>query len=154
MHTAHYPAMILSLLMAGAGILFAFMFYHWNKVNVSEIVEKYKKLYNWSLNKWYFDEFYDKTFIAGTLALSRFLGKFDLKIIDGIVDGSASITKAFSFFIGKFDNIVIDGLVNFVAYLSGFIGIIFRRFQTGRVQTYLVFVIVSLVILLFVFKSF
>jgi NADH-quinone oxidoreductase subunit L len=154
MHTAHYPAMILSLLMAGAGILFAFMFYHWKKVNVSEIVEKYKKIYNWSLNKWYFDEFYDKTFIAGTLALSRFLGKFDLKIIDGIVDGSASITKAFSFFIGKFDNVVIDGFVNFVAYLSGFIGIIFRRFQTGRVQTYLVFVIVSLVILLFVFKSF
>jgi NADH-quinone oxidoreductase subunit L len=154
MHTAHYPAMILSLIMAGAGIFFAFMFYQWNRVNVSEIIEKYKKLYNWSLNKWYFDEFYDKTFIAGTLALSRFLGKFDLKIIDGIVDGSASVTKGFSFFIGKFDNIVIDGLVNFFAYLSGFIGIIFRRFQTGRVQTYLVFVLLSLVILLFVFKSF
>jgi NADH-quinone oxidoreductase subunit L len=154
MHTAHYPAMILSLIMAGAGIFFAFMFYHWNRVNVSEIVEKYKKLYSWSLNKWYFDEFYDKTFVAGTLALSRFLGKFDLKIIDGIVDGSAYITKGFSFFIGKFDNVVIDGLVNFFAYLSGFIGLVFRRFQTGRVQTYLVFVIVSLVILLFVFKSF
>ena len=154
MHSAHYPAMILSLIMAGAGILFAFMFYHWNKINVSELVEKYKKLYNWSLNKWYFDEFYDKTFIAGTLALSRFLGKFDLKIIDGIVDGSATVTKGFSFFIGKFDNVVIDGLVNFFAYLSGFIGLIFRRFQTGRVQTYLVFVLISLVILLFVFKSF
>ncbi|UCH65515.1 MAG: NADH-quinone oxidoreductase subunit L [Ignavibacterium sp.] len=154
MHTAHYPAMILSLIMAGAGILLAFMFYYWNKVNVSELVEKYKKLYNWSMNKWYFDEFYDKTFVAGTLALSRFLGKFDLKIIDGIVDGSAYITKGFSFFIGKFDNVVIDGLVNFFAYLSGFIGLIFRRFQTGRVQTYLVFVLVSLVILLFIFKSF
>ena len=34
MHFAHYPAMILSLLMAGAGILLAFMFYQWNKIKV------------------------------------------------------------------------------------------------------------------------
>jgi len=154
MHSAHYPAMILSLLMAGAGILLAFMFYQWKKINVSELVEKYKKLYNWSFNKWYFDELYDKIFVSGTLSLSRILGKFDLKIIDGIVDGSAFFTKGFSSFIGKFDNVAIDGLVNFFAYFSGFIGLIFRRFQTGKVQTYLVFVLVSLVILLFVFKSF
>jgi len=153
-HFAHYPAMILSLLMAGAGILLAFIFYQWKKVNVSDLVIRYKKLYNWSLNKWYFDELYDKTFIAGTLALSRLFGKFDSKIIDGIVDGSASFTRGISSFVGKFDNVVVDGLVNFFAYISGFIGIIFRSFQTGRVQTYLVFVIVSLVILLFVFKSF
>ena len=154
MHLAHYPAMILSLLMAGAGILLAFMFYQWKKVNVSDLVARYKKLYDWSFNKWYFDELYDKTVVAGTLALSRFLGKFDLKIIDSIVDGSASLTRGFSSFIGKFDNVVVDGLVNFFAYLTGFIGLIFRRFQTGRVQTYLVFVLVSLIILLFVFQSF
>ena len=154
MHSAHYPAMILSLIMAGAGILLAFAFYQWQKINVSEIVGKYKKLYNWSLNKWYFDELYENIFVAGTLSLSRVLGKFDLKIIDGVVDGSALLTKGFSSFIGKFDNVAIDGLVNFFAYFSGFIGLIFRRFQTGKVQTYLVFVLVSLVILLFVFKSF
>jgi NADH-quinone oxidoreductase subunit L len=77
-----------------------------------------------------------------------------LKIIDGIVNGAAAITRGFSFFIGKFDNVVIDGLVNFTAYLSGFIGLIFRRFQTGKVQTYLIFVLISVVILLFLFKSF
>jgi NADH-quinone oxidoreductase subunit L len=153
-HAVHYPAMILSLLMAGLGILFAFLFYQWKKINADKLAEKFKILYNWSLKKWHFEELYDSTVVKGTIAISRFFGKFDQIIIDGAVNGVASITRGFSFFIGKFDNIVVDGLVNFMAYLSGFIGLIFRRFQTGRVQTYLMFVLVSVVILLFLFKSF
>jgi NADH-quinone oxidoreductase subunit L len=145
---------VLSLTVAFLGILLAFMMYQWKKINADDLANKFKPLYNFSLNKWYFDEFYDKVFVNGTLALSRISAWFDLIVIDGIVDGSASITKAFSKFIGKFDNVVIDGLVNGAAIVSGFIGIIFRRFQTGKVQTYIVLAVFSLVILLFLFKSF
>jgi len=154
MHTIHIPAMILSLLLAGLGILLAYLFYQWKKIDVGKLVDKFKRLYNFSLNKWYFDEAYDATAVNGTLGLSRLLGRFDSTIVDGIVNGTAFVTKGFSTFIGKFDNVVVDGLVNFMAYLSGFIGLVFRRFQTGKVQTYLVFVLVSVVILLFIFKSF
>ncbi len=132
----------------------AFLFYQWKKISADKLAERFKALYNWSFNKWKFDEFYDKTFVAGTIGFSRLLGTFDLKVIDGIVDGAASVTRGFSSFIGKFDNIVVDGLVNFMAYLSGFIGLIFRRFQTGKVQTYLIFVLISIVFLLFLFNSF
>ena len=154
MHESHIPTMILSLLMAGLGILIAFVFYQWKKIKVEKLTEKVNPLYKFSLNKWYFDELYDATAVSGTIGLSRLLGKFDSKIIDGIVNGVAAFTRGFSSFIGKFDNIVIDGIVNFMAYLSGFIGLIFRRFQTGKVQTYLVFVLISVVILLFIFNSF
>jgi NADH-quinone oxidoreductase subunit L len=153
LHNAHGTAVILSLLVAISGILLAFVMYQWKKICPDKLAERFKPLYKFSLNKWYFDEFYDKTFVAGILGLARFLAKFDLKVIDGIVDGSATVTKAFSRFAGKFDNIVIDGLVNLMAYFSGFIGLLFRRFQTGKVQTYLVLVVFSLVILLFLFKS-
>jgi NADH-quinone oxidoreductase subunit L len=153
MHAAHYPAMILSLIMAISGILIAYLFYQWKKVNVDKLTNSIKPLYTFSLNKWYFDELYQKTFVAGTLGLSRFLGWFDLKVIDGIVNGAAEITRMFSFFIGAFDRIVVDGLVNLTAYISGFIGLIFRRVQTGKVQTYLILVIFSIIILLFLFKA-
>jgi NADH-quinone oxidoreductase subunit L len=153
MHAAHYPAMILSLIMALSGILIAFLFYQWKKVDVEKLTNSLKPLYTFSLNKWYFDELYDKTFVAGTIGLSKFLGWFDLKIIDGIVNGVAELTRMFSFFIGAFDRIVVDGLVNLTAYISGFIGLIFRRVQTGKVQTYLVLVIFSIIILLFLFKA-
>jgi NADH-quinone oxidoreductase subunit L len=152
MHHAHYPAMFISLFVALSGILLAFVFYHWKKVNVDALTEKIKPLYNFSLNKWYFDELYNKTFVNGTIMLSKALGWFDLKVIDGIVNGAAAVTKSLAFFIGNFDRIVIDGLVNLTAYLSGFFGLLFRRIQTGKVQTYIVLVIFSIVILLFIFR--
>ncbi len=153
LHHAHGTAVFLSLAVAILGILLAFLMYQWKRISADKLAERFKPLYKFSLNKWYFDELYDKTFVAGTLGLARLCGKFDLKVIDGIVDGSAAVTKAFSKFVGKFDNIVIDGLVNLTAYLSGFIGLLFRRFQTGKVQTYIVLVIFSLVFLLYLFKS-
>ena len=154
MHQAHVPAMMLSLVLAGLGILFAYLFYQWKKLDPDKLADKIKPLYKLSLNKWYFDEIYQASFVAATLGISKGLAWFDAHIIDGIVDGSATATKALSRLSGRFDSVVVDGLVNLMAYISGFIGLLFRRLQTGKVQTYIVFVIFSLVILLFLFKSF
>ena len=152
MHSAHYLAMILSEIVAILGILLAFIFYQWKKVNTDLLTNKIRFLYNFSLNKWYFDEFYHKTFVAFTIGLSKLLAWLDSKIIDGIINASAFLTKHFSFFIGNFDKYVIDGIVNFTAYFNGFAGLLVRRIQTGKVQSYLAFVIFSIVILLFIFK--
>lgn len=151
MHLAHYPAMFLSLFVAVLGIFTAFVFYQWKKVDVDKLANSIKPLYNFSLNKWYFDELYHKTFVAGLLGLSKIIYWFDATIVDGIVNGSAEVTRRIAFFTGGFDKYVVDGLVNLMAYLSGFIGLIFRRVQTGKVQTYIVLVIFSLIILLFLF---
>ena len=97
---------------------------------------------------------FNAVFVGGTLLFAKFLAWFDAAIVDGVVNGSAALTRGFSKFSGKFDSFVVDGLVNFMAYLSGFIGLLFRRFQTGKVQTYLMLVVFSIVILLFLFKSF
>ncbi|MBZ0199450.1 MAG: NADH-quinone oxidoreductase subunit L, partial [Ignavibacteriaceae bacterium] len=148
-HHAHYPAMGLSLILGGFGILFAFVMYQWKKIDPDKIAGSIKPLYNLSYNKWYFDEIYNAAFVAGTIAISRILYWFDQTIIDGIVNGTATVTRGLAYIFGKFDTYVVDGLVNFVAYLSGLIGLFFRGFQTGKVQTYIVFVIFSLVILLF-----
>jgi NADH-quinone oxidoreductase subunit L len=152
MHHAHYPAMIISLLVAGFGILLAFNIYQWKRMSGDRIAAAVPFLYKMSYNKWYFDEIYDRSFVAGTLAISSFLRWFDNTIIDGIVNGTASVTTALSRFTGKFDDVVVDGTVNSTAILSGFIGLIFRKFQTGKVQTYVVLVIFSIVIFLFLFK--
>ncbi|MCX6148925.1 MAG: NADH-quinone oxidoreductase subunit L [Ignavibacteriales bacterium] len=154
MHQAHYPAMGLSLLVGGLGILLAFSMYQWKKINADKLAEKIKPLYNFSLNKWYIDEFYHATFIAGTIGISKVLAWFDNYIVDGIVNGTAFVTKWFSKANGVFDNVVIDGFVNFTAYLTGFFGIAFRKLQTGKVQTYIVFVVFSVIILLFIFRPF
>ncbi|MDP4115093.1 MAG: hypothetical protein Q8903_03115 [Bacteroidota bacterium] len=152
MHHAHYPAMILSIIVALLGIFFAFFIYQWKKLDPDKMAEKVKVLYKISLNKWYIDEIYQATFINGAIGLSKILFWFDSTIVDGIVNGTATVTRWCSVASSKFDTYVVDGMVNAMAYLSGFIGLILRRFQTGKVQTYVVLVVFSLIILLFFFK--
>jgi NADH-quinone oxidoreductase subunit L len=150
MHWAHYPAMVLSILLGGLGILLAFTMYQWKKISPDNLVGKIKSLYNGSLNKWYIDEIYNASFISGTMKLGSFLSWFDKWIVDGIVNGTASVTRVFSKISGYFDTYVVDGFVNATAFLSGFIGLNFKKLQTGKVQTYIVLVIFSILILFFI----
>ena len=39
MHQAHYPAMFLSLILALAGIIFAFIFYYWKKISANKVAK-------------------------------------------------------------------------------------------------------------------
>lgn len=154
MHWAHYPAMGLSILLGGLGILLAFLMYQWKKISADNLANKFKSLYRGSLNKWFIDEIYDASFISGTLKLGDILSWFDSKIVDGIVNGTASVTRLFSRISGLFDTYVVDGFVNATAFISGFIGLNFKRIQTGKVQTYVVLVVFSILVLFFIIGPF
>jgi NADH-quinone oxidoreductase subunit L len=116
------------------------------------VASRLAPVHRFLLNKWGFDDLYNGVVIGGTLALTRVLRWFDNTIIDGAVNGTGWITRGTSFVSGKFDVVVIDGLVNLSAYLSGFLGLVFRKFQTGKVQTYIVFVVFSVLVLYFFFR--
>jgi NADH-quinone oxidoreductase subunit L len=152
-HHAHYTAMFLSLAIAGLGILTAYTFYYWKKVNVDKLAETLKPLYNFSLNKWYFDELYDKTAVAATMGLSRISAWFDNKVVDGIVNGAAAVTRGFSKYSGLFDNIFVDGLVNLTGGMVGAFGLLFRKAQSGRIQTYIAFLVFGILVLYFIFRA-
>lgn len=143
-HEWHYPAMFTSLAVAGFGILFAFMIYQFKMFNPDNMAKQFKFLYKISFNKWYFDEIYAKSFIGGTVQFGRILAWFDLKVVDGLINLSAAIGRVGGYFTGYFDNIVVDGIVNLMAYIAGFFGMLFRKVQTGRVQTYVILVIIGL----------
>ncbi len=151
LHEAHIPAMLLSLGMAGLGILFAFLTYQWGKISAEKVANALKPVYTFLKNKWYFDELYQNTFVLATLGISKFARWFDLKVIDGIVDGSAHLTKLWSFSVGKFDWNIIDGLVNLLAYITGFFGYITRLLQNGKVQTYIIYVVFAVIVLFYIF---
>lgn len=152
-HHAHNLAMILSLSVSGIGILIAFSFYYWKKLSADKLAESLKPLYNFSLNKWYFDELYAKTAVAGTMGLSKISSWIDNKIVDGAVNGSAFITQHGSKYSGLFDNFFVDGLVNLTGGIVGFFGLILRKFQTGKIQTYIAFVVFGIIVLYFIFRS-
>jgi len=67
---------------------------------------------------------------------------------------AAYVTKVFSKISGLFDAYVVDGLVNGTALFSGFVGFNFKKLQTGKVQTYIVLVVFSIIVLFFIIGPF
>ncbi|MEK6650809.1 MAG: NADH-quinone oxidoreductase subunit L [Bacteroidota bacterium] len=73
----------------------------------------------------------------------------------GILGVGAAGLSFFLFFVGVggFDNTIVDGLVNLIASLAGFAGILSRRLQTGKVQTYLAFVLLGVLVFFLWFQG-
>jgi NADH-quinone oxidoreductase subunit L len=149
-HTAHNIAMILSIIIAFSGIGIAYLTYMKEKISADRIAERFKGIHTVLSNKYYIDEFYGKTFIALTLGVSRVCRWIDTYIIDGIVNGVARLTVLTSDIHGKFDNIVIDGMVNTVADFSIAAGGKLRKLQTGRVQNYILWVVLILLVIFYI----
>jgi NADH-quinone oxidoreductase subunit L len=149
MHSYHWTTIGFSLTIAGLGILFAFMVYQFKLFSAENMSKQMVRLYTFSYRKWYFDEIYQATVVNGTVGLAKLLAWFDLYVIDGIVNLFHVISRGLAYFIGHFDNIVIDGIVNLIAKITGLLGAIFRKFQTGRVQTYVIFVIIAIIVLIY-----
>lgn len=147
-HHQHTLAMILSVSIAGLGILIAFLTYYWKKISADAVANKLAPVHRFLSNKWYFDELYDATAVAATIGAAKVMAWFDNTIIDGIVNGAATVTRIGSVISGKFDSIVVDGMVNFTAYTAGFFGMLLRTVQTGKLQTYIIFAVIGLMALL------
>ncbi len=146
-HGAHTIAMALSIAFAFGGIAVAMMYYYWNKYSAEAVSKKFAGIYNFLLNKWYFDELYQATAVRGTLLLSKAMGWFDLNVIDGMVNNTARLTTLISFGSGATDNRVVDGLVNLVARIIGWFGATLREIQTGRVQAYILMALGAFILL-------
>lgn len=145
-------AMLISLSVAGLGILAAFATYYWRKISADAVARSLAPVHTFLLNKWYFDELYQAVVVNGVLGVAWLLRWVDTWIVDGAVNGAGRVTRVTSFVSGKFDTYVVDGLVNFSAYLSGFFGLVLRKFQTGKVQTYVLFAVLGVMVFYFLFR--
>jgi NADH-quinone oxidoreductase subunit L len=145
-----YGLMAASVGVALAGIFLAWLIYQRKAVRPEVFSEAaggwaYKAVYN----KYWVDEAYYAVFLGGTLALARALAWFDRVVIDGVVNGSALVTRVASRVHGAFDFRVVDGLVNLTANAIHGIGGAVRRIQTGSINAYLYTVVIVVTAVLF-----
>jgi NADH-quinone oxidoreductase subunit L len=83
-------------LVAGVfGIAMAYGFYIVNPTLPERLAANYRALYQFLLNRWYFDELYDSLFVRSTMAIGDGLWKSgDGAVIDGLgPDGVAAVTR-------------------------------------------------------------
>jgi NADH-quinone oxidoreductase subunit L len=152
-HESHVPAMITSLILALSGIALAFAVYRRKLIDPDRVAAKVAPLHRFLLNKWYFDEIYeDWVVVPGVHLVSRMMRWFDTYVVDGAVNGIATVTSWQSRLSGLFDKWVVDGAVNGAAYVVGFFGILFRKTQTGKIQAYIAFLLAGVVVLFYVFR--
>jgi NADH-quinone oxidoreductase subunit L len=128
----------LSVAVACFGIWLATRFYFGPKAGETPkaIADRVPALYSTVANKYYVDEIYGATFVAGTMGLARGSWEFDARVIDGAVNGTRHLTVGTSFFSGLFDLNVVDGAVNLVAKIYEVSSRALRRVQVGVVQGY------------------
>ncbi|MCC7282457.1 MAG: NADH-quinone oxidoreductase subunit L [Acetobacteraceae bacterium] len=76
-----------------AGIALAYLLYMGAPGVPAQLAERFAPLYRFLLNKWYFDELYDRIVIRPIMSLARNFWQIgDATIIDGIPNGVAALT--------------------------------------------------------------
>ncbi|MDZ7292248.1 MAG: NADH-quinone oxidoreductase subunit L [candidate division KSB1 bacterium] len=116
--------MALSVAVALAGIYFAYQMYVVKVGAADKLATRLPGLYKLLVRKYYVDEIYEALFVRPLNWLSEnfFWKIFDVKLIDGTVNGAATV--------------------------FGGIASVLRRWQTGIVQNYAVTLVVGLIIIL------
>ena len=94
-HAANVGVMVSSILLAVSGIFLAYLIYGPRPaVQPDEVAESFRPWYGLSLNKFYFDELYDRIFVKPTIRLADRLFGFDQSAIDRAgVDGTARTVR-------------------------------------------------------------
>ena len=96
-----------------------------------------KGLHGLLLNKYFVDEIYSFLFVRGAAkGGGARLVQADRAVIDGAVNGVATLTRMWSSVTMFVDKWVVDGIVNIVGYGVKFTSYPVRMFQTGLVQNY------------------
>jgi NADH-quinone oxidoreductase subunit L len=108
----------LAIVVALAGLTLAWATYQKGAVDPDRIAASWPRLYALSKNKFYVDELYSAVIVRPLLALARGSLRFDLGVIDGIVNGVADSARGW--------------------------GAALARLQTGRVRDYLLFMALGL----------
>jgi NADH-quinone oxidoreductase subunit L len=122
--TLELGLMALSVAVALAGIYLAHQMYLAKAGAADRVASRLSGLYNLLKRKYYVDEIYDALFVRPLFWLSEnfFWKIFDVKLIDGAVNGSAK--------------------------LFGGLASVLRRWQTGIVQNYAVTLVLGVIVIL------
>jgi len=146
----NYLLMAAAVGVAVAGIGLAYAFYMRKLFDPDEYLQT--KLGKGLLsNKFWVDEAYEHAIVLPVLRFAHALRRFDHALVDGVVRGVGRVGLAVSAVLAVFDRAGIDGTVDRLGDSVTAAGGEVRRLQTGNVQTYLMLLIASIVVLVVVF---
>jgi NADH-quinone oxidoreductase subunit L len=142
-HESHSLAEALALLVGGLGIVFAALIYYYRVLDPAEAKEQFPAVHRFLWHKWYFDELYSVMLVRPALVVAGWCRAFDTRAIDGTVDAAARATVKVSKWDGRFDLGIVDGIVNLIGGVVYAVGAGLRRVQTGYLRSYVLFLVMA-----------
>lgn len=139
-HALHGVATIVATTASGLGVALAAAVYWFGVLDPEDGKRQFPRTYALLANKWYFDEVYRYLLVRPAFVLSWACHWFDRKVIDGLVDGAARATVRLSHSGGRFDLGIVDGLVNLIADVVFGGGTALHRVQTGWLRGYVIYI--------------
>ncbi len=146
-HAFHVPATFWAFTAALVGFAFATLFYGVRKLDPENARRTFAPIHWFLLNKWWFDELYHFLFIRPVLIVSSWVAAIDRKGIDWLADNSARLAVAVSRLDDWIDRLFVDRLVDLTAHWTFAAGLYLRRFQTGNLRQYVMWIAVGTVAL-------
>jgi NADH-quinone oxidoreductase subunit L len=139
--------MAIAFFAAAFGMGMGWLFYVRNPSLPDIWATRLRPLYRASFNKYWVDELFGAVFTRRTMDAARGVYEVDSEIIDGAVNGAASLTRGVSRLTGNTDKYVVDGLVNTIAgFISRLMSPLIRAAQTGLTANYALVMVLGLVI--------
>jgi NADH-quinone oxidoreductase subunit L len=120
-HNSSVALALLSIAFALAGIGLAYALYARRPEQAAALANRFSGLHTFLDKGWYFDALYGATFVRGAKALGRTVGGFDRRTLGGFVGG-----------IGR-------GALG--------TGGLLQKLQTGRTQNYVLFILISVLVI-------
>jgi len=152
LHLAAGTEILLMILSVGLGLLgiYAAYFVYVKKKGESaeRFVARFKTLYKLVYRKYFVDEFYNGVIVSGVMKLGTRLARYDLGIIDAVVDGIAALTRKISSLSISFDANVVDGTVNGIGAAYRYFSSALRKVQDGYVYNYALSIVTGIVIII------
>jgi NADH-quinone oxidoreductase subunit L len=141
-----------SLLVAGIGIAIGWSYYRKGRGEKAErVARRAGGVYRLIRDKYRIDELYDATVLRAYYWLCDFSSRFDIRIVDGLVNGARHMTVGGSYLSAFWDSWVVDGLVNLTGYTVRGGSWVLRKLQSGFVQAYAATMVFGLFVLLCVY---
>jgi NADH-quinone oxidoreductase subunit L len=120
-HEFNLTLAVISVLVAVGGIALAYALYVPKPERAAALARRFSPIYTFLDKGWYFDALYDRAFVRPAMAIGRFVGRFDRRVLGGFVAG---VGRGFS---GAAERL--------------------RPLQSGGAQNYALFILVSVLIL-------
>ena len=151
LHHSHAMELLLTALsvaVVAAAIYLAVRFFLQKPGRLEPLQQRFAFIHTTLYNKYYVDELYDALVVNRCKGLGNFLSAFDMRVVDGIVNGSALATRISAWLSGQADIHIVDRLVNLVAEIVEFMSAAFRKLQTGLVQRYVLFFVLGIILVI------